>query len=97
MKHLDALKVFLNLSTRPAALSADWRALTANLRYGPYAARDTPVSAGSRTEVCALLEEGILNVKSIDPGHDTGPGMITRVVHAAARSTRAGQLRSRFR
>lgn len=41
--------------------------------------------------------EGIVNVKTIDPGRDIGPGMNTRVSYAGARSSRTGQLSSRFR
>jgi hypothetical protein len=55
------------------------------------------VNAGSGTEVCALLEEGIVNVKAIDPGYGVGLGMITRFAQVAARSTRTGQPGSRFR
>lgn len=47
--------------------------------------------------VCALLEEGTLNVETIDPGRGARPGMITRVADAGARSTRTGQLSFRFR
>ena len=57
--------------------------------------RNTPVGVGSRTEVCVLLEEGILNVIAIDPGRGVGLGTIMRVACAAARSTGTGQLSSR--
>jgi hypothetical protein len=48
----------------------------------PNAARDTPVRSHSRQQtaaLCALLEEGIVNVKAIDPTQRAGVGSITHV------------------
>jgi hypothetical protein len=47
--------------------------------------------------MCALLEEGIVNVETIYPGRTAGHRMITRVAYVTARSTPAGQLSYRFR
>jgi hypothetical protein len=49
---------------------------------------------GLYNRVCALLEEGTLNVETIDPGCGVRPGMITRVAYAGART---GQPGTRFR
>src|SRR5437763_17151481 len=61
---------------------------------------ETPGECGLRTaeepRVCALLEEGTLNVKRIDPAHGAGFGTVSRIASDGARSARAGELSSRF-
>jgi hypothetical protein len=51
---------------------------------------DTPTSSLVRTELYASFEEGIVNVKTIDPARGVGPETVTRVA-AAPNSQRRSQ------